>query len=379
VKLVLFCHSLASCWNHGNAHFLRGIARELIRCGNEVVVYEPADGWSRSNLLQDHDASALHEGARVVPGLELHGYELLTLDLDQALAGANVVMVHEWTDPALVASLGERRRLGERFTLLFHDTHHRAITAPDELGRYDLDGYDAVLAFGEVLREVYLARGWGHRVFTWHEAADTTLFRPCPATAHDTDLIWVGNWGDGERDNELQQFLLEPVSRLGISARVHGVRYPEEAKARLAAAGIEYAGWLPNHRVPEAFARARMTMHVPRRPYVEALIGIPTIRMFEALACGIPLVSAPWQDVEGLFPDDAYLRVRNTDEMTGALSLLLRDPAFAAELSRVGLRAIEARHTCRHRVEQLQSILDELDGFRAFSASRAHSEKVVLT
>ena len=52
-------------------------------------------------------------------------------------------------------------------------------------------------------------------------------------------------------------------------------------------------------------------MHVPRGPYAEALPGIPTIRVFEALACGIPLVSAPWDDCEGLFqPGRDYLSRR---------------------------------------------------------------------
>ena len=95
------------------------------------------------------------------------------------------------------------------------------------------------------------------------------------------------------------EFLIGPADRHGLNAVVHGVRYPQAALGELAAAGILYRGWLPNHEVPATFARARATVHVPRRPYVEALPGIPTIRVFEALACGIPLVSAPWRDVEG--------------------------------------------------------------------------------
>ena len=51
MRVVLFCHSLASCWNHGNAHFLRGVARELLARGHEVRAFEPADGWSRANLV----------------------------------------------------------------------------------------------------------------------------------------------------------------------------------------------------------------------------------------------------------------------------------------------------------------------------------------
>jgi len=360
MKVVLFCHSIASCWNHGNAHFLRGVARELSRLGNQVVVYEPADGWSRTNLLQDHGAGAIEEGSRVVPGVETQTYGREGPDLNEALDGADLVLVHEWTDPDLVAQIGERRIRGGRFLLLFHDTHHRAVTAPHEIEQFDLEGYDAVLAFGEVLREVYVERGWGRRAFTWHEAADTALFCPDPGAPKDRDLIWIGNWGDGERDQELQQFLIEPVSALGLTARIHGVRYPAETRARLQDHGIEYCGWLPNHKVPEAFARARVTVHIPRRPYVEALPGIPTIRMFEALACGIPLVSAPWDDVEGLFASGTYMTARNTSEMTATLDLSLRDTAFAEELTRAGVQCIQARHTCRHRVEQLLEIIEDL-------------------
>ena len=44
MRIVLFCHSLISDWNHGNAHFLRGIASELQACGHHVAAYEPANG-----------------------------------------------------------------------------------------------------------------------------------------------------------------------------------------------------------------------------------------------------------------------------------------------------------------------------------------------
>ena len=50
MKFVLFYHSLVSDWNHGNAHFLRGVVRELKLQGNSVAVYEPENGWSLRNL-----------------------------------------------------------------------------------------------------------------------------------------------------------------------------------------------------------------------------------------------------------------------------------------------------------------------------------------
>ncbi len=365
MRFVLFYHSLVSCWNHGNAHFLRGIVRELIAQDHEVVVYEPREGWSRVNALRDAGAAALPDAQTLVPGVDARFYDDATLDLTEATDGADVVMAHEWTAPAIVGGLSRLRLAGGRFTLLFHDTHHRGVTSPHEIDGFDLEGHDAVLAFGDVLREVYLRKGWSRRAFTWHEAADTAVFRPMTDVAPDLDMIWIGNWGDGEREKELQEYLIAPIENLGLNARIHGVRYPEAAREALARAGVDYAGWLPNHRAPRAFAQARMTAHVPRAPYVEAAPGIPTIRVFEALACGVPLVSAPWRDAEGLFPPGAFMMARDGAAMTCAMRDVLNDAALATSLRETGLAAIRARHTCAHRVAELFGVLEALRSDRA--------------
>jgi spore maturation protein CgeB len=139
------------------------------------------------------------------------------------------------------------------------------------------------------------------------------------------------------------------------------VRYPDEALQSLAAAGIEYRGWLPNYLAPRVFAEHRVTVHVPRRPYVESLPGIPTIRPFEALACGIPLVSSPWDDVERLFrPGRDYLVARTGTEMVAQLRAVLADDALADSLRRSGLEIVRTRHTCAHRVDELALIAAEL-------------------
>jgi spore maturation protein CgeB len=109
------------------------------------------------------------------------------------------------------------------------------------------------------------------------------------------------------------------------------------------------------------FAAHRFTVHVPRRPYVKALPGIPTIRVFEALACGIPLICAPWEDAEGLFsPGEDYLTVRDGAQMRRAMQELLGDEPHAAALAAHGLETIRARHTCAHRVTELEAIHAEL-------------------
>jgi spore maturation protein CgeB len=294
--------------------------------------------------------------------LHSHRYELDALDLDEAIGPADLVLVHEWNDPTLVRRIGEHRRANAHYRLLFHDTHHRSITDSESIAAYALEHYDGVLAFGNVIRDLYRSRGWAHRAWTWHEAADIRVFRPRVAEARQGDLVWIGNWGDGERTAELQEFLLEPVRALQLRARIHGVRYPDTARRRLAEAGIEYGGWLPNYDAPRVFARFGVTVHVPRRPYVAALPGIPTIRVFEALACGVPLICAPWNDAEGLFtPGEDYLVAGNGSQMQGHLYNVLHDRDLAAELSEQGRRTVLARHTCAHRVDELLGIYDQLE------------------
>jgi spore maturation protein CgeB len=125
---------------------------------------------------------------------------------------------------------------------------------------------------------------------------------------------------------------------------------------------VEYAGWIANHDVPRVFAHFRLTLHIPRRPYVEALPGIPTIRVFEALACGIPLICSPWEDSERLFsPGQDYLVARDGAEMRDQIDWLLHNPASAQALADRGRQTVLRRHSCRQRVDELMTIMDELD------------------
>ena len=361
MRITYFTHSLRSCWNHGNAHFLRGVLRELQAMGHQVRALEPERSWSLDNLLADAGEGGLHAFRDAYPDLSPETYPG-DADPEALVEAADLVIIHEWSEPALVAAIGALRKRGGRFRLLFHDTHHRAVSAPHEMQAFDLSGYDGVLAFGETLSEVYRGWGWAGRVWTWHEAADTRLFHP-PAVEQDRDgVVWIGNWGDGERTAELEQFLLGPAQAVGMGLDIFGVRYPDEARAMLVRYGARYHGWAPNARAPEIFARHLATVHVPRRYYASMLPGIPTIRVFEALACGIPLVSAPWQDSEGLFrPGQDYLVARSGDEMTAHLRALAADPALRASLVAAGLETIRASHTCAHRAAELMAIAARLD------------------
>ena len=361
MRIVMFYHSIISDWNHGNAHFLRGVVGELLARGHVVDVYEPEGGWSFANLVREHGQIAIRKFRKAFPLLASKGYELERLDLDRVLSCADLVIVHEWNDHELVQRIGDHHKRKNNYALFFHDTHHRSVTDPVAMAAYDLSGYDGVLAYGRKIRNIYLTSGWTKNAWVWAEAADVRLFNPSQTSRPELDLVWIGNWGDDERGEELREFLIEPVRRLKLTATVYGVRYPKQAVGLLEEAGIRYGGWLPNFEVTKVFGRHRVTVHIPRRPYATALPGIPTIRPFEALACGIPLVSAPWEDTDRLFsPGRDYLSARDGGEMTRVLRALLDDPQRRAEIAAHGRRTIIERHTCGHRVNELMQICREI-------------------
>lgn len=361
MKISLFYHSVLSDWNHGNAHFLRGIVSSLQNMGHDVQVFEPQGGWSLRNLLIDKGSRALDEFFDFFPNHHPVMYNEEYFNPSEFLHDADVVIVHEWNTTQVVKSIGDYRKKRD-FILLFHDTHHRSVTAPQEMLRYDLKNYDGVLAFGDVIRNIYLKNGWSENVWTWHEAADDRIFHPVNSDEKDGDLVWIGNWGDDERTEELMEFIIGPVAELGLKACFYGVRYPADAITLLKKAKIRYEGWLPNYKVPEVFGRYRVTVHVPRKPYVEKLPGIPTIRLFEAMACGIPLICSPWKDSEGLFtPGKDFLVAGNGDEMKKHLSNVLADEAYANDLAYNALRTIREKHTCDHRAVELIGIVRQIE------------------
>jgi spore maturation protein CgeB len=362
LRIALFAHSFRSDWNNGNAHFLRGLARELGKLGHDVTCYEQIGGWSYTNLIAeeaDRGAASLRAFAAVYPDLRVQLLSGAADELRAALSQSDIALVHEWHAPEVIANLLAARQ-GLACRLLFHDTHHRASSSPEQIRSLQVHRFDGIVAFGEALRQIYRERFGLTHVWTLHEAADTTVFFP-QRREKSTDVVWVGNWGDDERSQELCEYLIDPARRLAqYRFLVHGVRYPANGRSALKSAGIDFDGYLPNLSAPAVYNSSRLTLHVPRQQYSGAMAGIPTIRVFEALAAGIPLISAPWEDAEGLFRPDDFRRVDSGAEMTMAIQDLLEDGTAAAQMAEAGLETIRARHTCRHRAQEFTGICEEV-------------------
>ena len=120
LRFQFFAHSWISDWNHGNAHFLRGLTSELMRMGHEVRCYEEKDGWSTKNLVAEGAevaARAFTNFRKAFPGLRVTFYSRgpgLANLLESELADADVVVVHEWNSPEVVDAILDLDRKSTR-------------------------------------------------------------------------------------------------------------------------------------------------------------------------------------------------------------------------------------------------------------------------
>ena len=134
MRIVYFTHSLSSCWNHGNAHFLRGVLRELRRRGHEVVAFEPPAPGAWPTCCADHGEAGLGRLSRRLSRTRLDIEFDDDLDLDGTLStDATSSSCTNGTSPRWSPRSAHLRRRGARFTLLFHDTHHRAVSDPEAI------------------------------------------------------------------------------------------------------------------------------------------------------------------------------------------------------------------------------------------------------
>ncbi len=301
----------------GSSHFLRGVTTEL----------------------RDREWDIAVSDSRQPP------------PFDQLLSGADLVLVDDGVASDIRHEVGEHRIRNPRYRLLF-----RAARQWDsgDLAGGDLAGYDGVLAASDAIRDSYLRAGWSRTSWTWHEAADTTLFHPLSRTRCAGDLVWIGDWAELQPVSGLFEFLLDPAADLKLKVSLYGAEYPEAVQAVLRERDVECAGPLATEHIPGVLAAFRAIVHIPPLTH-------PATRVIEALACGIPLVSAPWDDADHLFrPPHDYLVANTGEEMREQLRLVMEDARLCADLSLHGLQTILSRHTCAHRVDELISIFDQL-------------------
>ena len=236
MRIVIFYHSLVSDWNHGNAHFLRGVVQRADRARprRRRSTSRATPGAAR-NLVAEHGERAARRLSRApIRSCAAASTTSTTLDLDARCDGADLVLVHEWNDPALVRAHRPAPARRTAATGCCSTTRTTArVTEPHEHGRATTSRTTTACSrSASVIRDLYLRTGWATRAWTWHEAADMrALPSACPARRARRRPGLDRQLGRRRaRRPSCDEFLLEPVRDARACARrVHGVRYPEHA------------------------------------------------------------------------------------------------------------------------------------------------------
>ena len=345
MRIVVFGLTVSSTWGNAHAPLWRGLAAALGRKGHRLEFFEKDQPWY-----------ATHRDLDALPGGALRLYARLVDErarVETALAGADVAMVTSYCPDALLATqlvLGSPAQLKVFYDLDTGVTVARlAAGEPVEWVGAGLSGFDLVLAFTggrtlHLLRERLGAR----RVAPLYGSVDPRVHAPAPpAAAFRGDVSYLGTFAPS-RQRALERLFLEPAARMPnrtfvLAGSMYDAAFPWREN-------IRYVRQLEPSLHPAFFCSSPLTVNVTRAE-LAAMGHCPSPRLFEAAACGVPVLSDWFDGLDELFtPGEELLVARNADEATHAISL----PRMALE--RMGRRAREralAEHTAEARADEL--------------------------
>jgi spore maturation protein CgeB len=345
LKIVVLGLSITSSWGNGHATTYRGLVRELVARGHDVLFLERDLPWYAQNRDLPHPPYGRTALYHDLAELRDH-WEGEVRDADLVIVGSYVpegVAVGEWVTRTA------------RSTTAFYDIDTPVTLA--KLARGDeeylspalIPRYGMYLSFtgGPTLER--LEQDWGASMARpLYCSVDPTLYYPEPAEAR-WDLGYLGTWSH-DRQPTLDELLLEPARQWPNGRMVvAGPQYPPDIAWPANVVRIEH---LPPAEHRGFYNAQRFTLNVTRADMVRAGYS-PSVRLFEAAACGTPIISDRWEGIETIFEPsrEILLAARAADTL-----LALRDLP-EGERQALGARARErvlASHTAAHRAEELE-------------------------
>jgi spore maturation protein CgeB len=350
MKLVVFGLTMSSSWGNGHATLWRGLCRSLVRRGHDVVFFE-----------RDVPYYAAHRDLAYMPGVRLVLYgdwDAARAEMRQELVDADAAMVTSYCPDGIAATdvVGECPGLK-----LFYDLDTpvtldlvKGGRTPSYIGPRGLRDFDLVLSFtgGRALDELRGELG-ARQVAPLYGHVDPDAHRPAPPMPqYQADLSYLGTYA-ADRQSALEELFVEPARRAAHRRFViGGAQYPESFPW---ASNIYFVRHLPPGEHPSFFSSSSLTLNVTRRAMAE--MGFcPSGRLFEAAACGVPILTDSWDGLDSFFsPDEEILITRSTDDTLGALDRPRQ------ELARIAAAARErtlSEHTADRRALDLETALD---------------------
>lgn len=351
MKIAILGLSITSSWGNGHATTFRGLVRELARRGHDVTFLERDQPWYAAN----RDLPSPPYGTTVLYGsLE----ELREAHAD-SVRDADLVIVGSYVPQGV--AVGDWVQAEARGVKAFYDIDTPVTLAKIARGDYEylhprqVPGYDLYLSFsgGPTLRRIEREFG-SPRARALYCSFDPELYYPEPQ-APEWDLGYMGTYSE-DRQPGVKAFLLEPARRHPAGRFVvAGPQYPETADWP---GNVSYLPHLPPAEHRRFYNAQRFTLNVTRQDMIRAGWS-PSVRLFEAAACGTPIISDRWPGIESLLvPHREILLVDRTADV---LDILQRcgDEERLRIAERARLRIL-AEHTAAHRAEEVEGHAGEL-------------------
>jgi spore maturation protein CgeB len=347
LSFVILGLSITSSWGNGHAVTYRGLVRELARRGHDVLFLERDVPWYAEN----------RDLARPPYG-KTHLYRSLAALKDRfgaAVRRADVVIVGSYVPDGV--EVGEWAVRQARGVTAFYDIDTPVTLAKLARGDFEyvtddlIRRYDLYLSFtgGPVLDR--LERQHGARMArALYCSVDPELYHPEPSAETRWDLGYMGTYSD-DRQPTVNELLIRPA-RLWRRGRfaVAGPQYPDGIRWP---ANVERIEHLPPAEHRSFYSAQRFTLNVTRADMIRAGWS-PSVRLFEAAACGTPIVSDWWPGLDSFFtPGREILIVRSAAE---AAAILRETPE--EERRAIGRRArarVLAAHTAARRAAELEA------------------------
>jgi spore maturation protein CgeB len=366
MKLVVFGLTISSSWGNGHATLWRGLCRALAVEGHQVVFFE-------------RDVS-YYAGARdyaEIPGGRLVLYQdwAEAAGVAQAeLADSDAAMVTSYCPDALAAGdlLLDAPGLHVFYDLDTPVTLGRLLRGEEVsyIGPNGFADFDLVLSFTggralDLLREQLGAK----QVAPLYGHVDPEVHRPAPRNeTYRSDLSYLGTYSADRQETLESLFVLPARARPDLRFLVGGAQYPQDFPWN---DNIYFVRHLPPSEHPAFFSSSRVTLNVTRRD-MAAMGWCPSGRLFEAAACGTPLITDTWDGLEAFFEPDKEILVARSD--SDVLSALKQEPASLQAMAARARDRVLAQHTSAHRARELVSLLQETQENRR--PQRAHEARM---
>jgi spore maturation protein CgeB len=344
--------AITSSWGNGHATTYRALARALAGRGHGVLFLERDVPWYANN----RDLAS-------PPYCRVRLYRDQS-DLMQSSAGdiaaADLVIVGSYV-PDGVSIIDAVLATAEGCTAFYDIDTPVTLAAlrqgsPSYIERRQIGAFDLYLSFtgGPTLDR--LEREYGaRRARALYCSVDTDLYFEAPDIAKVYDLGYLGTYS-ADRQPTVDQLLLEPAHMWQEGAFVvAGAQYPEEVAWP---ANVEHVVHLPPSAHRAFYNRQRFTLNVTRRDMIDAGYS-PSVRLFEAAACGTPIISDTWPGLDSFFvPSRDILVARNASDALGFLRELTdTDRARIAASARA---IVLQSHTSVHRAIELERFVAEV-------------------